>query len=47
MNASSKLLTDLTQLPIEGMGCASCVLGVERALQSVPGVERANVNLVA
>lgn len=30
---------------IEGMSCASCVLRVERALQAVPGVETATVNL--
>jgi len=30
---------------IEGMSCASCVLRVERALQAVPGVESAVVNL--
>ncbi|MCU0319338.1 MAG: cation-translocating P-type ATPase, partial [Flavobacteriales bacterium] len=31
--------------PVEGMTCASCVLGVERALASVPGVEHVRVNL--
>jgi P-type Cu+ transporter len=33
------------KLPIEGMTCASCVLRVEKALQALPGVESANVNL--
>jgi Cu+-exporting ATPase len=33
------------QLSIEGMTCASCVARVERALASVAGVERAEVNL--
>ncbi|QMV74184.1 copper-translocating P-type ATPase [Comamonas piscis] len=37
--------TPLLQLPIEGMTCASCVGRVERALQAVPGVQSAHVNL--
>ncbi|MGH8804144.1 MAG: heavy metal translocating P-type ATPase [Polaromonas sp.] len=32
-------------LPIAGMTCASCAGRVERALQKVPGVRRASVNL--
>ena len=32
-------------LPIEGMTCASCVGRVERALQKMPGVVEASVNL--
>ena len=32
-------------LDIEGMTCASCVQRVERALEGVPGVESASVNL--
>ncbi len=32
-------------LPVEGMTCASCVGRVERALQAVPGVQAAFVNL--
>ena len=32
-------------LAVEGMSCASCVGRVERALQAVPGVEAAAVNL--
>ena len=32
-------------LPIEGMTCASCVGRVERALQKMPGVAEASVNL--
>ena len=34
-----------TTLRIGGMTCASCVARVEKALQAVPGVERASVNL--
>ena len=33
------------RLPVEGMTCASCVLKVEKALKSVEGVKKANVNL--
>jgi Cu+-exporting ATPase len=40
MSASAK-----TALGVEGMTCASCVGKVERALQKVPGVEEAHVNL--
>ncbi|SDI96695.1 heavy metal translocating P-type ATPase [Lutimaribacter saemankumensis] len=35
----------ITELSIDGMTCASCVGRVERALQAVPGVTSANVNL--
>lgn len=34
-------------LRVEGMHCASCVGRVERALQAVPGVEEASVNLAS
>src|SRR5690606_19737315 len=34
-----------TLLSIEGMTCASCVARVEKALQKVPGVSAAPVNL--
>ena len=37
-------VTDLTA-PVRGMHCAACVGKVERALTSVPGVDRASVNL--
>ena len=33
------------RLPIEGMTCSSCVTRVEKALQAVPGVGSAEVNL--
>jgi len=39
--------TTTTLLPIEGMTCASCVTTVERALQNVPGVSQASVNLAS
>ncbi len=32
-------------VPVEGMTCASCVSHVEKALQSVPGITKAAVNL--
>lgn len=35
------------RFPIEGMSCASCAGRVEKALQSVPGVETAEVNLAS
>ena len=34
-------------VPIEGMTCASCSARVERALQRVPGVRQASVNLAS
>ena len=36
---------DSVQLLLSGMTCASCVNKVQLALQSVPGVEHARVNL--
>jgi Cu+-exporting ATPase len=42
--ASAKPTLDF-KLPIEGMTCASCVLRVEKALNTLPGVESAAVNL--
>ncbi len=33
------------QIPVRGMTCASCVAHVEKALSSVPGVRKAEVNL--
>ncbi|MCX8667313.1 copper-translocating P-type ATPase [Acetobacteraceae bacterium B3987] len=41
MPASPSLQT----FPVEGMSCASCSARVEKALQDVPGVETASVNL--
>jgi Cu+-exporting ATPase len=37
--------TETITLPIGGMTCASCVAHVEKALNKVPGVTEANVNL--
>lgn len=37
--------TPRIELAIKGMTCASCVLRVEKALATVPGVTQANVNL--
>jgi len=36
---------DALRLPIAGMTCASCVARVEKALNAVPGVQGASVNL--
>jgi len=36
--------SELCELPIQGMTCASCVRRVERALLGVPGVDSASVN---
>lgn len=35
-----------TELKIEGMSCGHCVASVKSALEAVPGVEEAEVNLV-
>lgn len=40
----TKTISYLT-LPISGMTCASCVSHVEKALNEVPGVQKASVNL--
>ncbi len=37
--------TRMTAIPVLGMTCASCVRTVEQALNSVPGVSEASVNL--
>ena len=37
--------TQQIELAIKGMTCASCVLRVEKALGTIPGVAQANVNL--
>jgi len=46
MNAPiTSVAADRIALPIEGMTCASCVGRVEKALNAVPGVAEAHVNL--
>lgn len=44
-NAGYDVPVETLVLPIGGMTCASCVSHVERALQRLPGVEKAAVNL--
>ncbi len=44
-DAGYEATADATDLIIDGMTCASCVARVERALQAVPGVTLASVNL--
>ncbi|KQW45505.1 MULTISPECIES: cation-translocating P-type ATPase [unclassified Roseateles] len=43
-SAPASALSDVT-LQVSGMTCASCVRRVEKALQAVPGVQAASVNL--
>lgn len=47
MDTALKSQINVTELTfkVEGMTCASCVSRVEKALQAVPGVQRASVNL--
>jgi Au+-exporting ATPase len=45
--AGYDVATNVQELSIDGMTCASCVARVERALTAVPGVTQANVNLGA
>ncbi|MGY1458384.1 heavy metal translocating P-type ATPase [Luteimonas sp. A534] len=40
-----RMRDSIIELTVEGMSCASCVGRVERALQAVPGVSAATVNL--
>ncbi len=44
MTSPTSALNDVT-LQVSGMSCASCVRRVEKALQAVPGVQQASVNL--
>ncbi|MBN8727911.1 MAG: copper-translocating P-type ATPase [Xanthomonadales bacterium] len=44
-SAGYRVATGETELAIEGMTCATCAGRVERALQAVPGVLEASVNL--
>lgn len=43
--AGYELVTETLELTIEGMSCASCVGRIEKALNDVPGVMEAQVNL--
>jgi Cu+-exporting ATPase len=45
MNTPKELNSELFTLDIGGMTCASCVGRVEKALDKIPGVEAASVNL--
>ena len=45
MNAQKDTKSELFTLDIGGMTCASCVGRVEKALDKIPGVEAASVNL--
>jgi copper chaperone len=38
-------MSNTTELKIDGMTCGHCVAAVTKALQAVPGVERAEVSL--
>ena len=40
-------MTETCELKIGGMECAACVRRIEKALARVPGVEKAEVNLLA
>jgi Cu+-exporting ATPase len=45
MSAQKEISSELFTLDIGGMTCASCVGRVEKALDKIPGVEAASVNL--
>ena len=42
---ASEQAAEPVQLRIEGMGCDGCVVAVRQALEAVPGVLRADVDL--
>lgn len=44
-SAGYQLIAPTIELGIEGMTCASCVKRVENAIQAIPGVQSASVNL--
>ena len=46
-SGAEETATRTLTLPVEGMSCAGCAANVERALESVPGVEEATVNFAA
>ena len=45
MSPQKDLNSSIFTLDIDGMTCASCVARVEKALDRIPGVEAASVNL--
>ncbi|MEZ5565102.1 MAG: heavy metal translocating P-type ATPase [Gammaproteobacteria bacterium] len=45
VKAGFEVPTEKFAFPVEGMTCSACVSRVEKALQKVPGVVEANVNL--
>ena len=45
MSSSTETPDKRLTIPVAGMTCAACVSNVERALERVPGVARASVNL--
>jgi Cu+-exporting ATPase len=47
MTTTTQPAASPTTLRIQGMTCASCQIHVQRALESVPGVDAATVNLMA
>ena len=44
---TEQTLDDVTVLTVKGMTCAACQIHVQHALESVPGVTTASVNLMA
>jgi Cu+-exporting ATPase len=44
---AEQAVKDRTVLNVQGMTCASCQIHVQRALEAVPGVDSASVNLMA
>lgn len=47
MNAPNRTSDNISDLGIGGMTCSACVTRVERALQRVPGVAQASINLAS
>ena len=47
MNSSTTAPDNISDLGIGGMTCSACVTRVERALQRVPGVAQASINLAS
>ncbi|RZL94392.1 MAG: heavy-metal-associated domain-containing protein, partial [Variovorax sp.] len=45
MNPPDQTRPHSLKLPVTGMTCASCARRVEKALEAVPGVQAASINL--